>query len=253
MALGRMNLPIGSVPDYLDFPRFHAIEVPAEFFAGTLTQTAGKLASRFPIVHCGGLLEQQLTANVPLCSLQIQEEFILQCGRMIEALSVNHVHTATLEFDMNSVLCNPDSTAAVMRIVRRLSGSLLKHDMVLLLPFRLPSMTDANPELMMSFLRNTMAPNLKVRLDLYPHALPKDFTPEHTAGLLGFETRSMVFVYDADSGNRLVPEHVIPWVNHLAKLGIHGPFLSCPNSYHHRMVFPEAESFSEFVSDLRNR
>ncbi len=254
MALGRMNLPLLNVRDFLDIPSFDALEIPAECFDASASDLLRKLnPARFSCVHCGSILERRLCRNVPYCGKALREEFIHEAGRVLERIaSVSPVRTAAFGCGMNTVLENEEASRNAEEIIRKLSPMLLRRGMTLLLPFRVPSQTDVRPEDMMRFLRNCLVPPVKVCLEIHPHELPRDFSPPEYAGLLRFETQSVMFVYDADSGNRLVPGHILPWIEYLDPVGMDGPFFSCPQSQDQRMSVPEADSFAKFVSRLRS-
>lgn len=254
MALARMNVPLLNVRDFIDIPQFNAIEVPAEVFDTFTAPFSGKLNNaKFADIHCGGILEYQLSRNIAFCDRHIQDEFIKQAENVLDRLKRHSIKYATLECGMNSVLGDEKASGNIMHILQKLSPTLLKSGIVLLLPFRIPSQTDVGAENMMKFLRDCLTPNVKVRLDIHPHELSRDFSPSEYAGLLRFETRSVLFIYDADSGNRLISAHMEPWLDYFEPLGMAGPFLVCPNSFEQRMSIPETDSFAKFINDLRNR
>jgi len=254
MALARMNMPVSELHDFLNVPQFDAIEVPAECFEQFSPEIASKLTpQRFEHIHCGGLLEYQLTRNIPLCGRSIQDRFISEAVIVLNRLAASGIGFAALEFAMNDVLGSKTETENVRYILKKLAPVLREFEITLLLPFRIPVQSDSEAEAMMKFLRDSLVPDVKVRLDIHSHALPRNFTPEKTAGLLRYETKSLMFVYDADSGNRLMPNHVIPWISYMEEVGVNGPFLVSPQSHNQRMSLPESDFFARFVSELRTR
>lgn len=253
MALARMNLPLLNVKDFLDIPQFESVEIPPEILQSPSPLVSGKLFSgKFTDIHCGGIMEYQISSNIAYCDRGMQDEFIRQAENVLSMIGKHGVRCAALECPLNSILEDPSAMKNLERILKKLAPALHRNGVTLLLPFRIPSHSDADTAEMMEFLRGTLIPAVKVRLDVHPHELPKDFIPGELAGLLRFETRSVLFLYDADSGNRLIPQHIVPWIEYLDAVGMDGPFLSCPQSQDQRMSIPESDSFAKFVNDLRN-
>ena len=91
---------------------------------------------------------------------------------------------------------------------------------------------------------------LKLRLEIDPHQLKPDFKPEEIAGTFRLETRSVLFCCNADCGNRLLRQHLTPWMRYYALTGFPGPFLFCPFSQNNRLAVAESESYSRLTEEL---
>jgi 2',3'-cyclic-nucleotide 2'-phosphodiesterase (5'-nucleotidase family) len=89
-------------------------------------------------------------------------------------------------------------------------------------------------------------------LEIYPYDSDIADPSSVVSNGLFFEARSLIFFYDADCGNRITKNVVRAWINTLDRYCFSGPIFLAPYSQRHRMVFPEAESFANIISDLRN-
>lgn len=251
MALARMNYPPGSVQDFSAFHPFDAIEFPAEsIFRGDPCYPGAFRRLAFQHVHSGGLLDFSLSENIPGSPPKLRKEFAYQADAVLRDLADRGVKTASLDCSLDSLAGNPDAVQSLLDILKLLAHTLVTRGMTLLIPYRIPS--DAEAEFVADFLRRTMIPQVRLRLDVHPHELPRDFAPETILRHLKPEIGSVIWVYDADSGNRILKKHLTPWLDVLLPAGMNGPFLFCPNSRRNRMALAEAEAFLELVTELRN-
>ena len=132
-----------------------------------------------------------------------------------------------LNIDLSTML-SAEQEKLYLTILRGIAYHLESHSFTLLIPFSVPS---ASPEIMeqaVRFFRKTLLPWVKLRLDIHAHELTPGFSPEALAGDLFSEVRSIRFMYLADSGNVLIPEHIQPWLTALARYGFRGPCFFAP-------------------------
>ena len=128
---------------------------------------------------------------------------------------------------MNSLLA-PEREKLYLTIIKGLAYNLERFGFTLLIPFAIPA---ASPEIVRQvpvFLRKTLLPWVKLRLDVHAHELVPGFSPETLAGGMFTEIRSIRFLYLADTGNVLIPEHILPWIETLSLYGFRGPYFFAP-------------------------
>ena len=212
------------------------------------------LLERFPVVHGGNLMDKSLSRNIISAPVKIQDDFVAESARLLKMIAAQYrLHTVALDLSAGSAIADPVQKEALRRILRRLYPFLLENGQTLLLPFRLPVLGGCSAAELASFLRETMIPSIKVRLDIYPHELKKNSDPREIAGNLRFETRSVIFCYDADGGNRLLRAHLVPWLKYFALNAFYGPYFVCPFSQEYRLSPLEAESYSKLVEELKHK
>lgn len=218
------KLPSDNFPEdfFQELPdRFAAAEIPAY-----LTENQIALEGLSP-VHACSLIEPGILDNLSLAYPGLVRDCVSGLNRTIESLSQKGIDTGVLNFDLNSML-SPEREKLYLTIIKGVANSLERYNFQLLIPFSIPA---ASPEIIRQvpeFLRRTLLPWVKLRLDVHAHELTPGFSPEEHAGGLFSEIRSIRFLYLADTGNVLIPEHILPWIESLAVYGFRGPCFFAP-------------------------
>ena len=201
--------------------RFSAAEIPV-----ALTENQIQIEGLSP-VHACSLIEPGLLDNLSLSFPGLVRDCILGINRTIENLAQKKIFYGVLDFDLNSILA-PEREKLYLTIIKGLAHNLERYNFTLLLPFAIPA---ASPEIVRqvpAFLRKTLLPWVKLRLDVHAHELAPGFAPEKLAENLFSEIRSIRFLYLADTGNVLIPEHISPWIESLSAYGFRGPYFFAP-------------------------
>lgn len=252
-AAARTNLPAGRLSDVAEFKSFEALEIHHEQLDAMSVFRREQLLERYRVLHTGNLMDLSLCRNLVAAPKPIQDSFIDEAARILKQLKdLYQIKTVTLDLSIGNALGDSGWRAVVARILRKLHPYLLENGQTVLLPFRIPVLSGCDAEQFAAFLRELMIPNVKVRLDIYPHELKKNPDPHTVAANLRFECRSVMFCYDADSGNRLLRAHLAPWLKYFALNAFRGPFFVCPFSQEHRLSPQEAESYSKLVDELKH-
>ncbi|MBQ9771627.1 MAG: hypothetical protein IJW23_07360 [Lentisphaeria bacterium] len=218
------KMPQEGIPSdfFLELPeRFSAAEIPAY-----LTENQILVEGLSP-VHACSLIEPGLLDNLSMSFPGLVRECILGINRMIESLAQKKIFSGVLNFDLNSLLA-PEREKLYLTIIKGLAYNLERFGFTLLIPFAIPA---ASPEIVRQvpvFLRKTLLPWVKLRLDVHAHELVPGFSPETLAGGMFTEIRSIRFLYLADTGNVLIPEHILPWIETLSLYGFRGPYFFAP-------------------------
>ena len=218
------KMPQEGIPSdfFLELPeRFSAAEIPAY-----LTENQIQVEGLSP-VHACSLIEPGLLDNLTMSFPGLVRECILGINRMIESLARKKIFSGVLNLDLNAIL-SQDREKLYLTIIKGLAYNLERFGFTLLIPFAIPS---ASPEIVRqvsAFLRKTLLPQVKLRLDVHVHELAPGFSPETLAGGMFTEIRSIRFLYLADTGNVLIPEHILPWIEILSFYGFRGPYFFAP-------------------------
>ncbi len=244
IAFSRIGAEPAAIADFLPCQELDVLELPWEAVGSPVHQEAQK---RNRQVICGSIADARLSAAILRGDRKMRSSFAGQLRNAVAGLAANNIRTATLDCPVSDIIA--ESLAPELReLLLETAPALLKHDFTLLLPHAVPSVQ--LPEKVMQLLRNTLIPNVKLNLNVFPWQLPRDCDVKKEAGLLGYETRVLTFRYDADSGQKLLPAHLESW---LSVLPAETRILFAPFSLRNRMLQTEAEYFSHFVRDVLDK
>lgn len=249
-AAGRLALSGTLFDECTDRKEFSAVEISCEYFKSLPESRQQYLRKHFRRLHCGSLLTPSLATLVPGAGKHIRKEFVRTCEQVFRNLQTLEIECGALDFSLTAVLKDPDRKQQLSSLLRELHPALQAAGRTLLLPVRLPFDKADMPERVMGFLRDLMIPGLKLRLELYPHDMKPDFNPQELAKTLRLETRSVMFCFNADGGNRLMKVHIEPWLSYFALTGYTGPYLVCPFSLNNRLAAVESENYAALIQDL---
>jgi hypothetical protein len=250
MALGRLNMPSAEIRDFAGMPHLHCAELPADAWLGSKRYVSFyKDETHYRELHCGSVMDPQVCRAILGAPEKHIRDFVMEASSVLKRLQSVGVEIVSLEFDLDEILTDPEAEQKLHLILQLLAPVLYHNKQTLLLPYRLPSQHE--PAEVLRFMRNTLSPWVKLRLDVHPYDWKKEDDREKIALSLVFETRSVVFVYDADSGCRIQKDHVELWLRTLEKYGYKGPFLLAPIS-RRQMSLPESESWDKIAETYLN-
>lgn len=250
MALGRIGMPETDIPDYLNFPHLQALELaPGVLLSPGQTDLRKKIFRNIKEIHAGPLMERTVTDAVLRGNFRQRMEYAEEAVRILNGLAGAGIRDIALDCTLTDILCNAETEEALRLILRLLAPALLKNGQTLLLPWRIPSAVP--PQEMTRFLRDTLLPCVKVRLETHPCEMDM---PVNTAcaGALLRETECFCFLFDADCGAHIVRNHILPWLKWQEQADRTVPFFLAPISQRQRMSYPEAEAWERLASEFLN-
>ena len=256
MALASSGVPVDKLADFLVLPdAFSAVELPVELLE---RKEASYLLARvlrgFRSVQIGSIIDSDVARNLPFSSESLFQEFAAYTEKMLTLFHSIGIRTVTFDPRMNDILNDSRTLNATLHLLKLIAPVLNRTGMTLLLPFSLPCADSELPGRLVQFLRRSMIPELKVRLDIKPHEIPRKLTvPSVLAGTLLLEVRSVLFRYDADAGNVLLPAHLLPWLEALGIRGFSGSWLVAPSSKDAARLPAEALHFADVLEELRKK
>lgn len=256
MAYAAASVPASKLADCLAFPdKFSAIELPAEMLElKEASYLLARVLRSYKLVQTGSIIDSNVARNLPFSSESLFQEFAAYTEKLLTLFHSIGIRTATFDPYMNNILGDERALNSMQRLLRLIAPVLNRTGITLLLPFSLPCADSAQPVRLIRFLRESMIPELKVRLDINPHEIPRSLTvPSTLAGTLLLEVRSILFRYDADSGNILLADHLLPWLEAMNHYGFDGSWLAAPVSLGAGRFPVETESFSELVKQLTTK
>jgi hypothetical protein len=60
-------------------------------------------------------------------------------------------------------------------------------------------------------------------------------------------------VYLADTGNVLIPEHILPWISSLAVYGFHGPYFFAPVAANLNGILSWISANESLIGNMENK
>lgn len=250
MAMGRLNIPSAEIRDFAVMPHLHCAELPLDAWLGEKHYVSYYAdENHYRALYCGSIMDPQVCRAILSAEEKHIRDFVSEAKSVLEKLHAAGVKTVSLDFDLEDVLENEEAEAKLQLIFRLLAPVLYHNEQLLLLPCRLPSRHE--PGEVLRFMRNTLSPWIKLRLDIHPYDWKKEDDQKKLALAFVFEARSIVFVYDADSGCRIQKDHVDLWLQTMEQYGYAGPLLLAPIS-RRQMSLPESESWDKLAEGYIN-
>ncbi len=205
---------------------FDAVELPGALLNSSLS--VNKLP---PLFYFNGLMPGELTRDIAVHSTRIQAYFLQQMAVLLESAGQLGAAGVVVNFGLESCFGDPARRRENIALIRRLTADLLRTGQTLLLPVRIPFMPEAgdSAEPYLCFLNELMCPNIGFVLSVHPHELAgREFKPAEMLHWLRFDTRMIHFVYEPETGNRLVSRLITPWTELRREFRLDLPCLVLP-------------------------
>ena len=234
---------------------FSLLELP-----GFLLSPLSKKQLRLSYPHISELffrdmIDPAVSREIISQSESIQNDLKIYLRKLITEADGINSSGILLDFAVERSFENPVLAEKLRTFINSFSNSLYHSDNKLLLPVRVPLLESVkSPEQYLEFLKKQMLPQAGFSIDVHPHELAgKDFSPLEIMKWLEFDTVLLRFVYEPETGNRLVRKSIEPWIeyskNHYDKLKI----VFAPVFKHLETIENEINLFEELISGLNNQ
>lgn len=205
---------------------FDAVELP-----GSLLNPSLAVDKLPPLFFFNGLMPSELTRDIAIHPDRLKTYFLQQMAMLLETAGRLGSAGVIVDFGLENCFHDPLRRRENAALIRRLTADLLRTGQKLLLPVRVPFLPEAgeSSEPYLSFLNELMCPNIGFAVDVHPHELAgRELDLAEILHWLRFDVQLVHFIYEPETGNRLVAKLLSPWV----ELG-HGfhrelPFLVLP-------------------------
>ena len=201
------------------------------------------------------LIDPGVSREIITQSTSIQNDLQLHLRTLIAEAGDISCSGIMLDFAIERSFENPDFSEKIRKFINSFNHSLYHSKNKLLLPVRVPLLESVkSPEQYLDFLKKQMLPQAGFSIDVHPHELAgKDFSPKKIMKWLEFDTVLLRFVYEPETGNRLVRKSIEPWIeysrNHHDKLKI----VFAPVFKHLETIENEINLFEQLISSLNNQ
>jgi hypothetical protein len=168
----------------------------------------------------------------------------------------DNIHSSgiLLDFTVERGFEDTGLAAEFREFINGFSHAFYNSGCKLLFPVRIPFPEPVkSAEQYLEFLKRQMLPQAGFSLDIHPHELAgKDFSPEEIMRWLEFDTVLLRFVYEPETGNRLVSRSLEPWIEYFHKRGLESRIVFAPVFRNPEIIENEINLFEELISDLNN-
>lgn len=204
---------------------FAAAELPGALLTG---HPGGRLPS--PLFF-NGLMPSELTRDIAVQSDRIKTYFLQQMAVLLENAGRFEAAGVVVDFGLESCFGDPPRRRENIALIKRLTADLLRNNLKLLLPVRVPFLPEADnsAEPYLNFRRELMCPNIGFAIDVHPHEMAgRELNLAEMLHWLRFDTALVHFIYEPETGNRLVGKLLQPWLELGREFHWDVPFLVLP-------------------------
>lgn len=206
---------------------FAALELPGVF----LNNDYEKLQELPQEIFFNDLLPTGLTRGIALQDRRIQENFLGEFSLLLDRAKNAEASGVIVDFELEN--CFGDSTRDIATdlLLKRLVADLLRTELRLLLPIRFPFNQEAggSSEKYLNYLKKLMSPQIGFVLNVYPHELAgRELDLQNLLHWIRFDIDLIRFVYEPETGNRLVPRLLNPWLQLVNDFELDVPLMAAP-------------------------
>ena len=239
-----------------DLPEcFSLLELP-----GFLLSPLSKKQLRLSYPHISELffrdmIDPSVSREIISQSDSIQNDLKIYLRKLISEADDINSSGILLDFAIERSFDNPDLAEKIRNFINSFGNSLYHSSNKLLLPVRVPLLDSVkSPEQYLDFLKKQMLPQAGFSIDVHPHELAgKDFSPLQIMNWLEFDTVLLRFVYEPETGNRLVRKSIEPWIEYSKKHYDKLKIVFAPVFKHLETIENEINLFEELISGLNNQ
>jgi hypothetical protein len=233
---------------------FSLLELPG-FLLSPLSRKKLKLSySHISELFFRDMIDSAVSREIITQPASIQNDLKLYLRKLIVEAGAINSSGISLDFAIERSFENPDYSEKIRTFINSFSHSLYHSNSKLLIPVRVPLLDSVkSPEQYLDFLKKQMLPQAGFSIDVHPHELAgKGFSPLEIMKWLEFDTVLLRFVYEPETGNRLVRKSIEPWIEYSKKHYDKLKIVFAPVFKHLETVENEINLFEELISSLNN-
>ncbi|MDD5698455.1 MAG: hypothetical protein PHH77_07535 [Victivallaceae bacterium] len=242
-----------------DLPR----ELPEDFsvleLPGFMLPLLAKKKLKLSYPHISGLfwrelLDPAVSREIITQSASIRNELQIQVRQLIAETGRLNSSGILLDFAIERGFGDPGLAEKIRAFINGFSHTLYHTNGKLLFPVRLPLAEGVeSAEQYLEFLKKQMLPQAGFSLDLHPHELAaRRFSPDEIMRWLKFDTVMLRFVYEPETGNRLVPKSIEPWLKYSRQHHDRLKIIFAPVGRHSETLENEINSLTQLIPGLNN-
>jgi hypothetical protein len=233
---------------------FTVLELPGYYLPKLFSHDVRLPRKNILQLYLRDLLSPSVTREVVMQTGPIRREFKNHFRKLIAESGQAGACGVSADFDFERTFRDSDYLDSLHTLLRSFYGTLHEAELDLVLPVRVPLVPEVETtESYLGTARKFMSNNLSFSLDIHPHELAgKEIDPESVLRWLRFDLSALRFVYEPETGNKLVPKLVEPWLDAVKKLMLSAQIVFVPVVHRRESLENELILLEELISGLNN-
>lgn len=237
-----------------DFPYdiFPVAELPGDMLQSS-RPTKQLIFECFERLHFRNLFPAPMCRSMALQNRTIIRMFREQLRKIMRRCDDLHAASICLDFGIGSAVSDPAFRLEMLVLINELTADLNGHSARLLTPARIPEPEPIPGDFFNRLLCDARNPFLSLVCDVHPHELAgKEYSPAELLQPIKFDLKVLRFIYEPETGNRLVRKLVEPWTAYLRKNSLPVDLIFCPLATNPEIFEKEIFKLAEMVAELNS-
>lgn len=202
------------------------------------------------IVNIVDVIPSSLASGIVDQDKKIIQDFRLQLAGLLSRMNSLGIFSFTMDNGIEGIPRDEDHAEKLVDFIKSVAPMLYDKKTFLNLPVRVPETLKGSPEKYLKFKTDLMSPCIKFAVNIYPHDLKRDYSPDELLRFYRFDLGIVRIVYEPEIGNRLVEKHVEPWIKYLKKNNYRGSLMFCPRLSSEESLAEEISFLTELLSAM---
>ncbi|MFA6714858.1 MAG: hypothetical protein WCS27_05740 [Victivallaceae bacterium] len=233
---------------------FSLLELPG-FLLPPLSKKQLKLSyPRISELFFRDMLDPTVSREIITQPVSIRNDLKSHLCKLVSEAGRLHSSGILLDFAVERGFENPELATVFKEFISSFSHSFYHSGCKLLFPVRVPFPEPVkSAEQYLEFLKHQMLPQAGFSIDVHPHELAgKNFSPDEVMRWLEFDTVLLRFVYEPETGNRLVGRSLEPWIEYFRRRSLELRIVFAPVFRNPEIIENEINLFEQLISGLNN-
>jgi hypothetical protein len=228
---------------------------PVAELSGDMLQTSRPtrqlIFESFEALHFRNLFPAPMSRSMAAQNRSIIRMFREQLRKIMRRCDYLQVASIYLDLGLLSAASDAKFRTAVLGLFKEVTADLYGHNARLLSAVRMPQPEEFPEHFYSRLLTDAMNPFLGLAGDVHPHELAgKEYNPAEFIQPVKYDLRLLRLIYEPETGNRLVPVLVKPWVDYLNKTGLPVDLVFCPLATSPEVFEQEIFKLAEMIPEL---
>ena len=240
----------------VDSSLFDKVELPGVCIDDNLKNLSGSdIFKEFPedkrnfeVISVTDIAPATISGEIADQSRAIIDDFIENIRISLRKLDRFGIQQSTLNISPENAFENEERRMRQVKLIKQITPTLSDKRLKLSIPVRIPSVNNTDPGNFPAFLREIMSPNIKLAINIHPHEIKNQDSPENLLRPFRFLMDSISFIYEPEAGNLLVDKLLDPWFKILGKHLFSGTVIFMPRTANIAIFRKEVKRISGIIA-----
>ncbi len=246
MSIASLEDSSETFTDIEAFGVFDGIEIGGAFSCPGIFGADSEEDCKINVLNTVSLFPSALTRSIADQNDPIVKDFIHSFGETIRLVESD---TFSMDVGWDRVIGEPEGAARRISLLKKLVPLLYRYRKKLCFPLRVPGTTVAESAFILDRIRELMFAGFACRLDVHPHENGAVPPPEDSFSKILFNLPVLRILYEPETGNRLVPELIVPYIEILKKTAFKGTLVFCPAASKAARLEAEARAIARMFQE----